>query len=56
MRHEMGHALGLAHTTATEDLMHAVIQTPYPYISDCDMDAVKALYNGNKKSEVVCSK
>lgn len=56
MRHEFGHALGLAHTTAEEDLMHPIIKTPYPYISDCDIDAIKKLYDGKKKSEVVCQK
>jgi len=56
IRHELGHALGLAHSTAPEDLMAPVIQTEYPYISDCDIDAIKALYDGNKKSEVICQK
>jgi len=54
LRHELGHAFGLAHSTATEDLMHPVIQTEYPYISQCDIDTIKSLYDGNKKSEVVC--
>jgi len=54
VRHEMGHALGLAHSTAPEDLMHPVILTDYPYISDCDLDAIFGLYDGKKKSEVVC--
>jgi len=56
LRHELGHALGLAHSTAPEDLMAPVIQTEYPYISQCDIDAIKSLYNGNKKSEVICEK
>lgn len=56
LRHELGHALGLAHSTAPEDLMAPVIQTEYPYISQCDIDAVKSLYDGNKKSEVICEK
>lgn len=55
-RHEFGHAMGLAHSTAPEDLMHATIQTDYPYISGCDIDAIKGLYDGKKKSEVVCQK
>lgn len=54
LRHELGHAFGLAHSSATEDLMHATIQTEYPYISQCDIDTIKSLYNGNKKSEVIC--
>jgi hypothetical protein len=56
VRHEFGHALGLAHSTAPEDLMAPTIQTAYPYISDCDVDALYALYNGNKQSQVVCEK
>lgn len=55
-RHEFGHAMGLAHSTAPEDLMHATIQTDYPYISGCDIDAIVSLYNGAKTSQVVCQK
>lgn len=54
LRHEFGHALGLAHTTATEELMAPTITTDYPYISPCTVDAIKELYDGNQKSEVVC--
>ncbi|MCE9652263.1 MAG: matrixin family metalloprotease [Nitrosarchaeum sp.] len=54
LRHELGHALGLAHSTATEDLMHPTIETDYPYISSCDIDAMVLLYDGGEKSEVTC--
>jgi hypothetical protein len=56
LRHELGHAWGLAHSSATEDLMAPIIKTEYPYISECDIDAIKSLYDGNKKSDVVCEK
>jgi len=26
----------------------------FPYISDCDIDAIEALYDGGNTSEVVC--
>lgn len=53
-RHEFGHALGLAHSTDPEDLMHATIQTNYPFISQCDTDAIQKLYNGAQSSSVEC--
>ncbi|MCV0409474.1 matrixin family metalloprotease [Nitrosopumilus sp.] len=56
VRHEMGHALGLAHSTAPEDLMHPVIGTDYPYISECDLDAIVSLYDGSQNSQVICEK
>ncbi|HSB50209.1 MAG TPA: matrixin family metalloprotease, partial [Nitrosopumilaceae archaeon] len=55
-RHELGHAFGLAHSSAEEDLMFPTLETPYPYISHCDIDAISNLYDGGKKSEVVCEK
>ena len=54
MRHEFGHALGLAHSTAPEDLMFPTITTSIPFISECDVDAITSLYNGNRQSEVMC--
>jgi len=54
IRHEMGHALGLMHSTAPEDLMAPVIQTYYPFISPCDVNAIISLYDGQKSSKVVC--
>lgn len=55
-RHEFGHALGLAHSTAPEDLMYPTIQSNYPYISQCDIDAIIALYDGKESSDVICQK
>ena len=53
VRHEFGHALGLGHSTVQEDLMHTVLPE-YPYISSCDIDALKGLYDGEKNSKVIC--
>ncbi|MHB8602749.1 MAG: matrixin family metalloprotease [Nitrosotalea sp.] len=55
IRHEFGHALGLGHSTATEDLMSPMLPD-YPYISGCDIDTIKGLYDGDKNSKVVCTK
>ena len=54
IRHEFGHVAGLAHATAPEDLMYPVIQTPAPFISECDIDALVHLYTGGKTSQVIC--
>lgn len=56
VRHELGHGFGLAHSSAPEDLMAATITTNYPYISECDLDAISLLYDDGESSQVICEK
>ncbi|MBI5146536.1 MAG: matrixin family metalloprotease [Thaumarchaeota archaeon] len=56
IRHEFGHAIGLGHSTAPEDLMAPTISMQVPYISECDTDAISQLYDGVTMDKTVCAK
>jgi predicted Zn-dependent protease len=52
-RHEFGHALGLAHADSPDDLMYNIVQVP-SYVTNCDVDSLLSLYDGNEQSASVC--
>ena len=53
-RHEFGHALGLGHSTAPEDLMAPTIDMTTPYISPCNVAGIVDLYNGADEGQTIC--
>ena len=52
VRHELGHAFGLGHTSATEELMNERINQYYPYISSCNIMALSQ----NNQTSIRCEK
>ena len=54
IRHEFGHVVGLAHSTEPMDLMYPVIQSPAPFISECDVETLFHLYTNGTTSRVIC--
>lgn len=52
-RHEFGHALGLAHADSPDDLMYDIVQVP-SYVTNCDVDSLLSLYDGNVQSVSQC--
>lgn len=55
VRHEFGHALGLGHSTASDDLMNPHFHRNTAYISQCDLDALKSLYDESGKTQIMCT-
>lgn len=54
IKHEFGHALGLAHSNDPNDLMYPAPSTENSSISYCDIIAIQHLYNGGEDDVVDC--
>jgi len=54
VRHEFGRALGLGYSLDPNDLMYPTLETQYPYISECDIDAIVSKHNGENDSSFEC--
>ena len=54
VRNEFGHALGLGHSIDSKDLMSNIILTETPYISECDVDIIRNLYDNKNNDFVEC--
>jgi len=52
--HEMGHALGLAHSTDPNDIMFPTLQTNHSFLSECNVKAIVELYNRAMNSKIEC--
>jgi len=52
--HEMGHALGLAHSTDPNDIMFSTLQTNHSFLSECDVKAIVEVYSGAMNSKIEC--
>jgi len=55
IRHELGHAFGLAHATSESDLMYESIGSDQKFISYCSLEGLKFLNNGYRSTEINCS-